>query len=207
MTHLYVDRISHEIATQIETGVSGLTNQESARLLETATETNVLDSQAAIIAQVNANESKIDLLETKTQADNRQATLIAEHDATQAGIAGLNNLSAGQIRSELSTELSRIDTTISSRLPASGYTAPMNEAIFDQIVLPSFDFGGKTYGPYTFRDLLDIAASGASGMLSGASPDPINTIILNSLNRSRTLVVATTDEFGNRTDTKPLEQP
>ena len=41
--------------------------------------------------EIDANEAKIDLLETKAQADTRQAALIVEHDATQASIAALNN--------------------------------------------------------------------------------------------------------------------
>jgi hypothetical protein len=64
----------------------------------------------AIIAQVDANETKIDLIETKAQADARQALLIAEHDTTQAAL-----ITTGQIRSELATELGRIDVAVSSR--------------------------------------------------------------------------------------------
>lgn len=45
-----------------------------------------------------------------------------------AAIAVLNNLSAGQVRTELTTELGRIDATISSRLATSGYTAPPSAA-------------------------------------------------------------------------------
>jgi hypothetical protein len=85
-----------------------------------ATPTNVSDAQTAIIAEVNANEAKIDLLETKTQADARQVLI-----AKEATLAGLNNLSAAQVRTELSIELGRIDTTISSR----NATAPDNASI------------------------------------------------------------------------------
>jgi hypothetical protein len=56
-----------------------------------STPTNVTDAQASIIAEVNANEGKIDALETKTQADARQALLLAEHDVTQAQITALND--------------------------------------------------------------------------------------------------------------------
>jgi hypothetical protein len=56
-----------------------------------ATPTNVTDAQTAIIAEVDANEAKIDALETKAQADTRQAALVAEHDATQTTLAGLND--------------------------------------------------------------------------------------------------------------------
>lgn len=55
-----------------------------------ATASNVTDAQTAIITEVNANETKIDLLETKAQADARQALLIAEHDATQATLSGVS---------------------------------------------------------------------------------------------------------------------
>ena len=54
--------------------------------------TTELDAaEAAIIAEVDANEAKIDLLETKTQADARQTILVAEHDATQSAIANLDS--------------------------------------------------------------------------------------------------------------------
>jgi hypothetical protein len=56
-----------------------------------ATPTNVTDAQAAIIAELDASEVKIDAIETKVQADSRQALLIAEHDATQSSLAGLND--------------------------------------------------------------------------------------------------------------------
>lgn len=70
-----------------------------------ATPTNVSDAQTAIVTEINANETKIDTidtvvdalavsvaaLETKAQADTRQTALIAEHDATQAQITALND--------------------------------------------------------------------------------------------------------------------
>ena len=72
-------------------------------ILGNATPTNVTDAQTAIIAQVDANEAKIDLIETKIEADARQVLLIAEHDATQA--------------------------TLANKLDTSSYTAPDNAGI------------------------------------------------------------------------------
>ena len=98
----------------VETGVSGLTTAESNKLLALdtsnldaaistrATPTNITDAQTAIIAEVDANETKIDALETKAQADARQALLIAEHDSTQSDISSLNDLSTADIDARLS---------------------------------------------------------------------------------------------------------
>lgn len=54
-----------------------------------ATPANVTSAQSAIISEVDANETKIDNLETKAQADVRQVALVAEHDSTQSDIASL----------------------------------------------------------------------------------------------------------------------
>jgi hypothetical protein len=83
-------------------------------------------AQVAIIAAVDANEAKIDLLETKAQADARQVILVAEHDATQATLAGLNNLSLAQV--EASTILAK-EATVNTRLASASYTAPDNAGI------------------------------------------------------------------------------
>jgi len=68
-----------------------------------ATTTNVTDSEANIIAEVNTNETKIDLIETKAQADTRQTALLAQHTQTQSDIAGLNNLSTADIDARLTS--------------------------------------------------------------------------------------------------------
>lgn len=48
-------------------------------------------AESNITTEVNTNETKIDLLETKAQADTRQTALIAEHDDTQVQISNIDN--------------------------------------------------------------------------------------------------------------------
>ena len=64
--------------------------------------------QTALITEIDANETKIDLLETKAQADTRQTALIAEHDATQASIAALNDFDPA---SDTVAHVTLVDTT------------------------------------------------------------------------------------------------
>lgn len=65
-----------------------------------------------------------DLLDTEVAAilEDTGTTLPAQ-------ISALNNLSAAQVRTELSTELGRIDAAISTRLAGASYTAPDNANI------------------------------------------------------------------------------
>ena len=70
---------------------------------------------------------------TKAELDAAQAALVAEHDTTQAAIAAIPSAPsasavAGAVRTELATELARVDASISTRLASAGYTAPLNSA-------------------------------------------------------------------------------
>lgn len=58
-------------------------------------------AEANIISEIDANEVKIDLIETKAQADTRQTALIAEHDATQSAIAGITGINETQFHAYL----------------------------------------------------------------------------------------------------------
>lgn len=61
-----------------------------------------------------------------TAVRSELSTELARIDAT---IGSRSTLTAGGVRTELATELGRIDATISSRLATSGYTAPDNATI------------------------------------------------------------------------------
>lgn len=61
-----------------------------------------------------------------TAVRSELSTELARIDAT---IGSRSTLTAGGVRTELATELGRIDATISSRLATSGYTAPDNTSI------------------------------------------------------------------------------
>lgn len=76
----------------------------------------------------DAFKSDLSILETQAQADARQALLIAEHTQTQLDISNisfsdtailnaieaLNDISTADIRTELATELSRLDANVSN---------------------------------------------------------------------------------------------
>lgn len=66
-----------------------------------------------------ATQTSVDDLPTNAELATSQA---AADDATLAAIAALNNLSAGQVRTELATELGRIDVATSTRMAT--YTQP-----------------------------------------------------------------------------------
>ena len=73
------------------------------------------------IATVNAIVTGID-----TVVD---AILVDTGTTIPAQITALNNISAADVRTELSTELGRIDVAISTRLASASYTAPDNASI------------------------------------------------------------------------------
>jgi hypothetical protein len=84
-----------------------------------ATPLNVTDSEANIIVEVNANESKIDLLETKIEADARQVLLVAENDATQTLISALNDLSAAEVKTQADQALVDYDGPTKAELDSA----------------------------------------------------------------------------------------
>lgn len=49
--------------------------------------------------------------------------------AKGTGVTGFNDIAAGAVRTELATELGRIDAAVSTRLATAGYTAPDNAGI------------------------------------------------------------------------------
>jgi len=98
----------------------------TATQINSEVDTALNDYGGATSLELGLVDDKIDLLETKSQADDRQGILVAEHDATQAAIAGLNNLSLGQV--EGSTVIAK-EATVAAKLDASAYTAPDNADI------------------------------------------------------------------------------
>lgn len=88
-----------------------------------ATDTNTL-GMLSLVAKVSG-----------VQNGNPMAYQIVSHTRAEvmASIAALNNLSAAGVRTELSTELARIDASISSRLATAGYTAPTTPPTTAQI--------------------------------------------------------------------------
>jgi hypothetical protein len=84
------------------------------------------DVQTAAAAALTAYDPP-----TAAELASVQSALAAEHDATQSAIAALPaapsaSTVAGAVRTELATELARVDVAISTRLSAAGYTAPLD---------------------------------------------------------------------------------
>jgi len=77
-------------------------------------------------AKTAATQTSVDDLPTNAELTSG---LAGADDATLAAIAALNNISTASIRTELATELGRIDVASSTRLATSGYTAPDNADI------------------------------------------------------------------------------
>lgn len=84
-----------------------------------STPTDVSNAQTAIISEVNANETKIDAIETKAQADIRQTALLAQHTATQGLITALNDLSAADVNTQVDAALLDYDGPTKAELDAA----------------------------------------------------------------------------------------
>jgi len=64
----------------------------------------------------------------QTNATNSTGGLVTATGSVTALAGAISTLTAAGVRTELATELGRIDTTVSSRLATSGYTAPPSAA-------------------------------------------------------------------------------
>lgn len=72
---------------------------------------------AAIRADLERTGGAVDLIETKSEADTRQTTLVAEHNGTQASIAALPvPLTSAQVNTQVDLALSDYDAPTKSEL-------------------------------------------------------------------------------------------
>lgn len=101
----------------------------------------------------------IDALPTNAEL---ATALAGADDATLAAISALNNLSAAEVRTELSTELGRIDAAVSSRLATGGYTAPPAASANASAVFSSVLAAG-----FTFEEIVRLVAAVNLGKTSG----------------------------------------
>lgn len=98
---------------------------------------------------------------------------------------------ATAVRSELTTELGRIDATVSSRLATSGYTAPPSAAtIATQVWATTIE------GSRTAAGLLRLIFSAVANKLSGANTTTVRT---RDDADTKDRLVVTVDSYGNRT--------
>lgn len=126
-----------DIRTELSTELGRIDAAISSRLAESSyTEPNNGDITAIKAKTDNLKSTWNDLSESQVNAQVDYA--LADYDGpTKAELdSGLSDLdvpsaaqNASQVRTELTTELARIDTSISSRLASSAYVAPDNDGI------------------------------------------------------------------------------
>lgn len=108
-------------------------DSNSTKLAAIVADTNELQTDWAnggrldLIIDSRASQTSVDDLPTNAELATSQA---AADDATLAAIAALNNLTAAQVRTELATELARIDVATSTR---NATTPPTAAAIATQV--------------------------------------------------------------------------
>jgi hypothetical protein len=142
---------------------------------------------AALGINASGHISRVTLVDTTTTNTDMRGT-----DGAYTGTPPTAAEIAAQVRTELTTELGRIDAAISSRLAASAYTPPPTavqnaDALLDR----SAAIDGKTP-----REALRIIAATTAGKVSGAGT---GTEVFKGLDGTTTRVTVTTDEDSNRT--------
>jgi hypothetical protein len=114
-------------------GKPNLVAIESSTVL--AKTSDITSAQSVIIGEVNANETKIDTLQTsvnsKPSLANIEASIILAKEATVATKASQSSVDSIPTNPLLTsdTRLNNLDATISSRLASASYTAPANSDI------------------------------------------------------------------------------
>lgn len=139
-TSSYVAPANTDIAA-IKAKTDILVNGPSLSQIEGST---VLAKEASVVSRASqvsvtaiptnpllTNDSRLGLLATASQVSTLSAANQAEHDATQAAIGALPTAAAvaAAVRTNIATELGRMDVAVSSRLASTGYTAPANADI------------------------------------------------------------------------------
>jgi hypothetical protein len=112
----------------------------------------------------------------QTNATNSIGGLVTATGSVTALAGAISTLTAGGVRTELTTELNRIDATISSRLATTSYTAPPTAGVIADAVWDEAYSGHTTAG--TFGKLMDTLRK-SNTVLEGtilASPTPTTTV-------------------------------
>lgn len=121
------------IATQVRTELSTELARVDAAISTRSTPTNITDAQTALTTEINANETKIDTLQTSVSAvDTKLGTpsgvSVSADIATKASQTSVNSIPTNPLLTN-DGRLNNLDATVSSRLATSGYTAPANSDI------------------------------------------------------------------------------
>jgi hypothetical protein len=124
----------------------------------------------------------------------------AETDAAAAasGVAGLNDPTAAAIatavRSELATELGRVDATVSSRA-ATGDAMTLTTGERDAVAAALLDLANGVETGITTRQALRATLAALAGKVTGMSS---NAPVFRAADDSKDRITATTDVDGNR---------
>jgi len=164
-------------------------------------------SQANIRSAVGLGSANLDTqlaaIDTKTTnlpsdpAD--QSLIIAATTALASAIAALNNLSAAQVRTELSTELARIDVAVSTRA-ATGAAMTLTAGERNAIADAKFDRADAIETGVTERQATRLILAANAGPLDGPDAGAAGTVeIENAGPQDKTRITATVDEHGRRT--------
>jgi hypothetical protein len=89
---------------------------------------NAVNTSGGLPAATGSISALAGAISTLT-AGGVRTELTTELNRIDATVSSRSTLTAGGVRTELATELGRIDVTVSSRLATSGYTAPDNATI------------------------------------------------------------------------------
>lgn len=120
--------------------------------------------------------------------DAQLAGLPTDADVT-AAVPSASTI-ASQVRTELTTELGRIDAAVTTRLASGSYTAPPSAASIASAV-----WGTTVDGVYTAIQLLRGMAAALIGKLSGAATA---TVTIRNPSDTKDVLTATVDADGNR---------
>ena len=161
-----------------------------------------------VILDARSSQTSVDELPTNAELATALGTA---DDAVLAAIAALNDITAGEVRTELATELARIDAAVSTRAtPAQvatelgTYDAPTKAELDTAIdALPTaaenaaalLDLSNGIETSITPRQAMRLILAAAAGKLSGAAT---TTITIRNVGDSKDRLTATVDADGNR---------
>jgi len=133
---LVIDNLVDDLESRLTAARAGfLDNINNATLAAAVFPTDPAD-HSTVIAATDAILAAVGDVPTNAELATSQA---AADDATLAAIAALNNLSAAQVRTELTTELGRIDAAVSTRATP----AQVNVEVLDVLNVDTFAQPGQ----------------------------------------------------------------
>jgi len=142
------------------------------------------------ILDLVATQASVDAIDTVVDA-----VLVDTGTTLPATLAALNDLDAAGVRTELATELARLDVAVSTRLATAGYTAPSNSDITTiladtnelQVLLDELVSGTTPNREFTTAALANASATGGDATLAN------QVTLLASLSGAAVNVISTVD--------------